>query len=454
MLIEKIPGTAPENCHNIPRILIAGTHSGCGKTTVARGIMQVLVRRGLVVQPFKVGPDFIDPTHHTRICGRASRNLDPFLMGEQGVIDAFVSSSAGADIAVIEGVMGCYDGLDGTGFSSTAHVASILGAPTLLVIDVKGMARSSHAVIEGFCRYDPDVPFTGVIFNRVGSERHKALIEKSLGTRVYGWVMRREEFAVGSRHLGLHMAFESDPLPDLAGLMDEFCDIDAIISTAGSALPVICPYKETEETHTKGPRMGVALDEAFCFYYQDNLERFKKLGAQLIFFSPMTDPLPDVDGLYLGGGYPELHAPALSRGKTLQQIKRFADSGRPVLAECGGLLYLTKEIMIRGGETFPMAGVLPGRTVMKGSVQALGYSEGVFTTDAPAFAGCIHRGHEFHYSIVEPERDARFGLHLCRGKGITGSWDGMFEHRSVGTYTHAYFSHDFVFRMITEMTKF
>ena len=194
---------------SIPRIVIAGTHSGCGKTTVASGIMAALTQRGLKVQPFKVGPDFIDPSHHTRICGRISRNLDPFMMGDEGCLDSFIRATTGADIAVIEGVMGLYDGVDGTDRASTSHVARILNAPVVLVVDTKGMSRSVHALIEGYRRYDPSIAFSGVLFNRIGSTRHRSMIESSLTVPAFGFIPRKDDLAVGSRHLGLEMAHES-----------------------------------------------------------------------------------------------------------------------------------------------------------------------------------------------------------------------------------------------------
>jgi cobyrinic acid a,c-diamide synthase len=440
------------NRHHIPRILVAGTHSGCGKTTVARGIMQALVRRGLVVQPFKVGPDFIDPTHHSRICGRASRNLDPFLMGEDGVVETFMRLSAGADIAVIEGVMGTYDGLDGSLFASTAHVASLLEAPSILVVDVRGMARSAHAVIRGYSGYDSHFPLRGVVFNRIGSLRHKMLLERGTEVPVFGWIMRRDEFEVASRHLGLRMAFESSDDPDLAPLIEEFCDIDAILDCAASA-PPLTGYSADRESLTETTCVGIAMDEAFCFYYQDNLDRLRQAGAKLIFWSPLHDRMPEADALYFGGGYPELHAAALSTGSSCKEVRTFADEGSPVLAECGGLIFMTEELTMRDEQTVPMSGVLPATTTMSARVQALGYTEGVFQSDIARYSGIHVRGHEFHYSRVEPARDARFVIRLSRGKGIWDGWDGLHVHRTIGTYTHAYFSDLFARQFIRDSMR-
>ncbi len=227
---------------SIPRIVIAGTHSGCGKTTVASGIMAALTARGLVVQPFKVGPDFIDPSHHTKICGRISRNLDPFMMGEDGCTDTFIRATRGADIAVIEGVMGIYDGVDGSDLASTAHVARILQAPVVLVVDAKGMSRSVHALIDGYHRYDPTLVFSGVIFNRIGSIRHRSMIEPFLALPAFGYIPRTEELALESRHLGLKMAHEAGDMGEFGRIVEESCDLDALVAAASQAPPMKKQY--------------------------------------------------------------------------------------------------------------------------------------------------------------------------------------------------------------------
>jgi cobyrinic acid a,c-diamide synthase len=426
---------------DIPRIVVAGTHSGCGKTTVSRGIMQALKARGLVVQPFKVGPDFIDPTHHTAICTRPSRNLDPFMMGEDGVVRTFASACRGADIAVIEGVMGLFDGVDGTPEASTAHVAGLLSSPVLLVVDAKGMSASANALIRGYSGFDPSLTVSGIIFNRIGSERHRDLIERTRVVPAMGWVKRREALAVGSRHLGLHMANEV-PLDDTAGeAISSDCDIDAILEMARSAPPltvgeIVYPVPGNR------PRIGVALDEAFCFYYQDNLDRLRSRGAEIVTFSPVREPLPQVDGLYLGGGYPELHAAALENSPCRYQLKSAADSGMPVYGECGGLLFLSRSLS--AGGNFRMAGILPAAGEMTEKVQALGYSDGTCTAGNSFFReGMAVKGHEFHYSRLACERDARFIIRLGRGSGIAEGCDGLSEHNVTGCYTHSYFTDEF-----------
>ncbi len=426
----------------IPRIIIAGTHSGCGKTTIARGIMAELVKKGFIVQPFKVGPDFIDPSHHKKICGRASRNLDPFIMGVEGVRNTFFNSCVGADIAIIEGVMGLFDGIDGDNFGSTAHVATILKSPVILVIDTRGMSTSANATALGFFQFRKDINIRAAIFNRIGSDRHRTLIEKQLNVPVAGWVPRdNKRFSIESRHLGLLMADEtSSDIPDI----HEFCDIEKILSYALSAPDIswdIAQYPSTEDK----VRIGIAYDNAFCFYYEDNLDLLQRTGAILEFFSPMENKVPDVDAIYLGGGYPELYSEPLESSHARQRIKTMAECGIPVYAECGGLLYLCSELSQE--KTYKMAGILPASAYMTSSLQALGYTDGKFKT-GPLKIGIEVKGHEFHYSKVVTDNDARFSLELTRGKGISDGKDGLYSHSSTGCYTHTYFSKEFVIDLL------
>jgi len=428
----------------IPRIVIAGTHSGCGKTTVASGIMAALTARGLRVQPCKVGPDFIDPSHHTRICGRPSRNLDPFMMGEKGVVRTFERSTEGADIAVIEGVMGLYDGIDGTDFASTAHVARLLNAPVLLVVDIKGMSRSTTALIRGFCDFDPGISFIGVILNRVGSPRHRGMIENSLEIPALGWIPKRDDITVKGRHLGLIMGHETGSMSEFGPIIEEFCDLDAIIGGAKKSL-ASHPQKKVSSSGKRRRvhvTIGVALDEAFCFYYEDNLERLRAAGADLVFFSPLHDPLPGVDALYFGGGYPELHLQALESSDCTRALRSVVDAGMPVYAECGGLMYLAREIA--ADRTYKLCGVLPADVEMTPGIQALGYVKGTSIGNSSFIPPSVGiKGHEFHYSRLFPDRDAKFLFRLSRGKGIDAGKDGLASVNAVGTYTHAYFTDKF-----------
>lgn len=439
--------------NTVPRIIIAGTHSGCGKTTIASGIMAALTRRGLKVQPFKVGPDFIDPSHHTRICERISRNLDPFMMGEKGCIRTFIRATEGADIAVIEGVMGMFDGVDGTDISSTAHVARILKAPVVLVVDAKGMSRSVHALIDGYLRYDPTISFKGVILNRMGSIRHRSMIEPSLNIPSFGFIPRRDDLAVESRHLGLRMAHESAGMGEFGKIIEETCNLDALLDAARLApLLTVVTNSDGYKRQIKS-KIGIAFDSAFCFYYQDNLDCLKRAGAELVFFSPIDGPLPDVDAVYLGGGYPELHLPALESSPCRQDLKNAADSGMPVYAECGGLMYITETI--RSDTSYRMCGILPACSEMTPRIQALGYVKGE-GTGVHAFipSGQTVTGHEFHYSRVHPSYDARYAFRLLRGKGIDGGKDGLISQNVLGCYTHAYFTPTFVHALIESSVRF
>lgn len=420
----------------IPAVLIAGTHSGVGKTTVTIGLMAALRRRGLKVQPFKVGPDFIDPSHHTAICGRTSRNLDPFMMGVDGIKRSFCMGIVGADVGIIEGVMGLYDGMDATEVGSSAQVAKILGIPVLLVINVHGMSRSASALELGFKSFDPEVKIVGTILNRVGSERHLSMLRSSLKLPIIGAIPRKKEIELKSRHLGLEMGFEKEhDLDALANLVEENADLDKILELTCDPCPEMDEASEKESII----RIGIALDEAFCFYYHENFSELKRRGAELVFFSPLRDELPDVDGIYIGGGYPELHAGELEAGLAREQIKAASEDGMPIYGECGGLIYLCEEL-ISEGSSYRMVGALPAATIMTNRLQALGYVEAnVIRSNPVVHLGESIRGHEFHYSRIECENDARFAYKLQRGKGISDGFDGLVEHCTLGGYLHTHF---------------
>jgi cobyrinic acid a,c-diamide synthase len=439
----------------IPRIVIAGPHSGCGKTTIASGIMAALTARGKKVQPFKVGPDFIDPSHHTSICGRPCRNLDPFMMEEEGVTRTFEGAAHGADIAVIEGVMGLYDGIDGSDRASTAHVARILGAPVILVVDVKGMSRSVLALVRGFQEFDARISFAGVILNRVGSLRHRQMIENSLPGPLLGWIPNHADMAIESRHLGLKMSHEIESMEKFGQIIEENCDLDAIIAGAQKSTSLKLPKKIFRSIKKRPCRatIGVAFDEAFCFYYQDNLDRLRMSGADLHFFSPLRDPIPRVDALYFGGGYPELYLPILESSKCTRELKCQVDRGIPVYAECGGLMYLCREITT--DRTFKLGNVLPATAEMTNKIQALGYVKGQ-TIENPSFLppSQVISGHEFHYSCLNPDRDAQFAIRLTRGKGIDSGKEGLTAGNVLGTYTHAYFTDAFARIFVDEAYRF
>lgn len=416
-------------------ILIAGTHSGVGKTTVSMGIMAALKHRQFKVQPYKVGPDYIDPSHHTAICGRPSRNLDTYMMDTDGVKQTVARTVADADIVVVEGVMGLFDGIDSTEIASSAHVAKILDLPVILVINVHGMSRSAAALLKGYSEFDPEVRIAGVILNQVGSPRHAELVKNSLlgNIPIVGTIPRRKDIEVPSRHLGLYMAHEKDyNTEELAAFIEENVDLDAVLELAE-------PCSVPEITDIQKPdadlRIGIAQDPAFCFYYQDMFDAFRDCGAEIVFFSPMAGEVPEVDGIYLGGGYPELYAETLENSETTRKLKGIAADGLPIYAECGGLLYLcgTYEVDDR---TYKLADVVPANTRMTNRLKALGYTEA--RPLDKNFSSHNIRGHEFHYSLTECDRDARFAYEMLRGKGIQDGFDGLVEHNTLAGYMHSH----------------
>ena len=437
----------------IPRVVVAGTESGCGKTSIASGLMAALRERGLLVQPFKTGPDFIDPTHHSSICGRISRNLDPFMMGEDGVLLTFTEASRGADIAVIEGAMGLFDGVDGSDFSSTSHVARILAAPVILVVDAEAASRSVHAIVRGFHDFDPRITVAGIIFNRLGSTKHRDMIATEEFVPALGYIPRQSGPGVQSRHLGLVMAHESDGMQSYGNVVRESCNLDAILAVAQNV-----PQEEIScvpEHPEAGNRavIGIARDRAFCFYYQDNLERLARAGAEIRYFSPMNNTLPDADGLYFGGGYPELYAERLEASRCRQTVREMADQGMPIYGECGGLMYLSRSVLT--DRDYWMAGVLPARVEMTKKLQALGYVKGKYHDHTGFWAGASSvLGHEFHYSRTECDPDARFSLRLTQGTGIQDGNDGLTEQNTIGAYTHAYFSDTFCQQFVAAAEAF
>jgi cobyrinic acid a,c-diamide synthase len=394
----------------IARIVVAGTSSGAGKTTVACGLIGALRARGLIVQGFKVGPDYIDPSHHALASGRPGRNLDAFLSGPQLIAPLLRHGSAGADIAVIEGVMGLFDGASGRGeLASTAHVAKLLDAPVVLVLDAAAMARSAAAMLHGFRTFDPDVRVAGVIFNKVGSDTHEQLLRDAVqdsGVPVLGALRRDDRVVTPERHLGLVPVAEREPdaraaLEALAAAMARDADIDAVVRLATSAPRSSgAAWSPAATTRVRsGTRIAIARGPAFSFHYEENLELLESAGAELAGFDPLVDEeLPQGAGaLVLAGGFPEVFGEQLAANAPLRtQVRAFAASGRPVLAECGGLLYLCDTL-----DGHEMCGVLPARATMRGRL-TLGYREAVATTATPWLAaGTAVRGHEFHYSAVD-----------------------------------------------------
>ena len=437
----------------IKGIVIAGTHSGAGKTTITLGLMAALTARGYTVAPFKVGPDFIDPGHHSRVTGRASRNLDGWMLSQEYNLKSFTRHTVDADIAVVEGVMGLFDGYDGgSEAGSTAQMAKWLGLPVVLVVGARSMARSAAALVQGFERFDPGVDYAGVLFNHLGSDRHlgylKAAVDGHVRMPVLGGLMRDEAIAIPERHLGL-VTREDHDLSDencegLAALIEKQLDLEALLQglpdldlQGNLSIPRI-------ETQRNPVRIGVARDAAFCFYYPDNLEMLEAAGAQVVFFSPLTDNrLPEgLGGIYFGGGYPELHADALAGNRSLrQEIRQSSRNNMPIYGECGGFMYLCREMGDTDGNTFSMTGCLPLATRMLGRLKALGYREvtqSMETVLGPA--GQVMRGHEFHYSTTTGEAVDLPGVYRMTDRaGMDQAADGFVVNQTLGSYIHLHF---------------
>jgi cobyrinic acid a,c-diamide synthase len=357
------------------------------------------------------------------------------MMGVEGVRRTVDNSYKDADISVIEGVMGLYDGMNSTEVASSAHVAKSLDIPVILVVNVHGMSRSAGAIVKGFTEFDKDVNIAGVILNRVGSPRHAQMIKDVLpDIPVVGTVPRNKDVKVPSRHLGLHMASEQDyDVGKLAEFIEENVDIDEILSLASEPkVPEVADERCVEDM--SDVTIGVARDSAFCFYYEEMFDMFRKCGAKIEFFSPLDGEVPDVDGMYFGGGYPELNIAELEKSHTTKKLKDLSADGMPIYGECGGLQYLCSSYEIED-VVYKMADLFPAETVLTKKLQALGYTEGVARG---SFIKGTVRGHEFHYSLTECDSDSRLVYEMSRGKGIMNGKDGITEHNSIATYMHAH----------------
>ncbi len=436
---------------HIPRFVIAGTHSGVGKTSVTLGVLRALRKRGVAVQPFKVGPDFIDPTLHTAAASRASRNLDSWLLPHSTVVELFARAGETADVAVVEGVMGLYDGYRGGGDEgSTAEVAKLLDAPVILVIDVSGAARSAGAMVMGFAGFDPQVRLAGVIVDRVGGERHLQGLRDALaatGVPLLGALPWDDRLHLPERHLGLVPAGEQDyeaTLETLADAVEQHVDLEGLLRLARQVPPVVVPGPLCFPP-IRAPwqvAIGVAQDEAFCFYYQDALELLEWRGAQIVPFSPIHDhELPPVEGLYLGGGFPEVHARALSTNTSMRhRLREAAAGGMPIYAECGGMMYLTERLIDTQGQSHEMVGVLPATVQMQRTL-TLGYVTLEALEDTVLLRkGEAVRGHEFHYSDLTVVGPARLALASVDGRGIEDGRDGFATRTLLASYAHVHFA--------------
>ncbi|MDR3746453.1 MAG: cobyrinate a,c-diamide synthase [Acidobacteriaceae bacterium] len=395
-------------------LLIAGSSSGVGKTTVTMALLAAMRRRGFVVHPFKGGPDFLDTGHHSRIAGRVARNLDTWMLSADANREVLLQASQGADAALVEGMMGLFDGKDGASeIGSSAEIAKLLRLPVVLVLDAGKSARSVAAVVLGFESFDPELPLAGVILNRVAGDRHFKMLETAIRARchtpILGWLPSASEIAIAERHLGLHTAEESDDkdleaqIDQLAALAEAHLDLDTLLALeCGLDLHTVAPQPHIDTATSV--RIGVARDRAFSFYYEDNLDLLRAHGAEIVPFSPLDDAsLPlDLDALYLGGGYPELYAQQLSDNRTmLASIRAFAATGRPVYAECGGMVYLSRQLATADGAAHAMASVLPFAVEMTAGLVQFGYATVELTADCLlGRRGSVLRGHSFHTSRI------------------------------------------------------
>ncbi|MBS0012900.1 MAG: cobyrinate a,c-diamide synthase [Desulfobacterales bacterium] len=433
-------------------IVVAAPASGSGKTTVTLGLLAALTRKGIDTAAFKVGPDFIDPGLHGEITGQPGRNLDGWMLEQDTNLEIFARGATGANMAVVEGVMGLYDGFSGASEAgSTAQMAKWLGLPVLLVVDAGRMARSFAALVKGFVEFDPKVRFCGVVANNAGSPAHIRYLEEAMedvpGIAMLGAIPKDANAAIPERHLGLFTAEDKvvcqQRIHALADLVSTHIDLDGLITGLDEI-----PLKQHADRPRPEPavRVAVARDPAFCFYYQDNLDVLEEHGCEIVFFSPVNDAdLPkDIHGIYLGGGYPELYAKALSENLPIRRaMLAAARADMPVYAECGGFMYLCKSIEDQNGRIFEMAGVFAFQTVMAKRLCALGYRQIRFLENTPLGpAGTVMRGHEFHYSFIRDSKAAQTGRDVYEtadraGKNRTAP--GWLTNQCLGSYVHLHF---------------
>ena len=442
---------------SIPRIVIAGTQSGTGKTSLALALTASLKRRGLRVQTFKVGPDFLDPSYLTLASGRPCYNLDGWMTRREYILELFYRTTQDADMAVIEGVMGLFDGSDPqTAEGSTSEMACWLDAPVLLVVNVHGMARSLAAVVKGCVEFEPNLRIVGVVANHSGSDRHKEWLSQSLEGALLppllGAIPRGALPALPSRHLGLITADSENLSPrildELADSLERSISVDTLMQKSKSASPlsILGPAHHVRPTHRR-VSVGVAYDRAFHFYYPDNLDELSLQGCDLVRFSPLEDrELPrDLDALYLGGGYPEEYAEALADNREmLESIRQFAERNVPIYAECGGLMYLTRGIETRAKQ-YAMVGLLPVWSRMLDRLKSLGYVEVTLTEDSLwGDAGTVLRGHEFHYSELmgDPLGDGRWTAvyRIKHRRSERPVVEGFQQGRILASYTHLHWA--------------
>lgn len=440
------------------KILIAGSYSGVGKTTISLGLMKALSKRGKKVQPFKVGPDYIDPMYHRFVTGEWSRNLDSYMLDDEQIKFVFKNSSEGKDISVIEGVMGLYDGI-GTEINkhSTSQMSKILKSPVILVIDGKGMGASAGAMVLGYKQLDKDVEIVGVIANNVRTQRHYNIIKESIerfcGIEVLGYLPPDENVSVESRNLGL---FPSNEIEDLerkvntiADEMEKHIDIDRIIELSESENVTssfeLNMFSEDPEVRAlaEGKTVAVAYDKAFNFYYPDNIDLFKEIGANIITFSPINDEeIPEADLLYMGGGFPEVFAEELEKNVSMRKsIKKAHDEGLAIYAECGGLMYLGDSLVDMDGKKHEMVGAISGYSEIKKGLRRFGYCIATAKEDnLISYKGQEMSGHEFHSSEFYSDLDTAFTMKKVVEDEVVDEWEGgYYVNNTLASYLHIHF---------------
>jgi len=429
-------------------IVIAGTNSGCGKTTVTIGLMSLLAERGYKVAPFKTGPDFIDPAFHRKVTGTPSYNLDTFLMSQEVIKYLYAKHTKNKDFAVVEGVMGLYDGMGDEATGSAAELSKLLDLPVLLVVSCKSMYQSVAAIVSGFKHFDLQVNVAGVILNHVPNADSYAFLKKYIETHTgvpcVGYLPTNKDISLESRHLGLVQAGEvaglDEKIEKLLAILRETIDVELLekIATQAKIQAVSLQVAEPWKRDLSSLRIAVARDKAFQFYYEDNLELLEENGAELVYFSPLKDVHlpPDIDAIYIGGGYPEVFAAELAANKTMMtEIKIAAEAGLPIFAECGGLMYLTEGIEDVEGHSYPMVGVFNCKVQMTGRLQHFGYCN-------VSYNECVTRAHEFHRSRIIPaaeEPNYKMSYQLSKPEKNKNWTCGLKCKNVLGGYAHFHF---------------
>ena len=438
---------------SFPRIVIAGVQSGVGKTTITLGLLAALRRKGIKVQPFKIGPDYIDPGLHYHAAGAKSHNLDSWMGSEDVVKTVFARNAQSADISVIEGVMGLFDGARGEKLAgSSAHVAMILKAPVILVVDVKGMAKSCVALVKGYKEYVSGLDLKGIVLNNASADYYKTILTKALedelGVKVLGCLPKDKYITMPERHRGLLPAEENSELSLaislMADLVETEVDIDALLTIARDSDSLEFKgygNKDTLYKQYSNISIGVAKDEAFSFYYQDNLDYLQELGAKLIYFSPLRDSLiPDVDGLYIGGGFPELFMKKLSENQSMiTSLQNAHDKGLPIFAENGGFMYLAQRIVDFQGSSWPTVGLVPIEVRITNRLAVLGYVKATFLKKSIlGEIGHEIKGHEFHYYVTSEISEEESAFSLVGGKGADFRRDGYTKGNLFASHVHVH----------------